>query len=696
MMFYVKNLLLKKQYFGYKLSIVSIIGIVSSMLLSLFIINHVFNKFEAQALKRVNTHLISNNETYIKTHLFETTAKIEHLINDKYKEINILAKINQNLIDYPNIRQELGERLNDIEGFNQAYIYNKDKNWSQNAHVPNEKIVSSIWGYLHTKDGRIKKEVQTLMDETLVFNLIAPAIFESSQNSLQMYYIGSKSLPYFRSTPYTDMAQTFDRLYPGHNENNFWDFFFPGIMQDWKMWKQNPQTQPVKTTDVTVTSPYVDALTGEHIISFFQPLWQKDRLGPEGIVGVDVTLKQVREIISKISLMDSGFALLIESNGNVLASSEGNTSRLGVTSQINQASMGVKVVSNTLEANLLKQLHNFKNRPQSFNVVKVQEKSYLVYTTDLKSMNVWQENTKIHKDNWKLVYFIPEANLYASVDKMEEELEESKDAFIVEILIILLIVHLFMLVVTFYLTKRLTAGIRYLSRVADKIKNNDYTARVDFKSDDELGQLGETFNNMVETIRSNEEHLQEVLKEKTEALELSNKELQYLASVDTLTQIMNRRSFFEYGDKLLSLSRHQKDDFTIIMCDLDEFKEVNDTYGHSAGDEVLKQFSKKVSSLLRKNDVFARIGGEEFAIILINIKDEDAIKQATRIREMVEILEIDIGREKLHITVSMGVASASEEDTRVAKILKKADKALYQAKTDGRNQVVLYTSALTE
>jgi diguanylate cyclase (GGDEF)-like protein len=544
---------------------------------------------------------------------------------------------------------------------------------------------------LHDSHGVISDDIRNLMDETLIFNLIAPAILQNSENYLQMYYIGPKELPYFRSTPYTDMAQTFDKLYPGHNENNFWDFFFPGIMEDWKRWKVIPNTQPVTSTDVTLTSPYIDALTGEHIISFFQPLWNKERTAPEGIVGIDITLEHVKKIIGDMTLIESGLALLVESNGNVLAKTDDKQCILDITSSTSNQNLGVTEVSNQLDPELFQHINNFDDSKDTLKSITIKNKKYLLFSMNLKNMNVWQEKSSIHKDEWKLIYFIPQNGLYSSLQQVKDELANIKKEFKIEIAFILFFVNILVLLGTLFFTQKLISGLHVLSSAANKISNNDYSTRVEFSSNDELEHLGKTFNKMVETISSNEAHLQQIVKEKTLELEQSNKELKQLASVDSLTQILNRRSFFEYAEKLLLISKRQKQSFTIVMCDLDHFKTINDTWGHAVGDEVLKKFSNQVSLLLRQSDVFARIGGEEFAIILVNTDKKGSMRQAQRITKAIENLAINVDNKIISITVSIGVACAQEEDKTAHQVLKKADIATYQAKENGRNQVVFYS-----
>ena len=129
----------------------------------------------------------------------------------------------------------------------------------------------------------------------------------TGQDKLQMYYVGPKDRPIMRTMPYSDQAQTFDKLYPGHNDQNWWDFFFPGVYEAWQGWAKNPASRPVDT-DITVLAPYVDAITGKLIVSYFHPVYTKSRDDIAGMVGVDITLEQLTELVQGVRIADTGFA----------------------------------------------------------------------------------------------------------------------------------------------------------------------------------------------------------------------------------------------------------------------------------------------------------------------------------------------------------------------------------------------------
>lgn len=173
--------------------------------------------------------------------------------------------------------------------------------------------------------------------------------------------------------------------------------------------------------------------------------------------------------------------------------------------------------------------------------------------------------------------------------------------------------------------------------------------------------------------------------------ELSYKELLLVASQDSLTGLHNRRSFMESAARdLAAANRHQRP-LTMMMMDVDFFKNINDTRGHAAGDEVLRQLGNILPESMREADLVGRYGGEEFCMLLVDTSLEDARKSAERLRQRIEELPIYHEAQRIAVTISIGIA-AWHPGQSLDQLLSEADRALYRAKAEGRNRVS--TSAL--
>ncbi len=157
------------------------------------------------------------------------------------------------------------------------------------------------------------------------------------------------------------------------------------------------------------------------------------------------------------------------------------------------------------------------------------------------------------------------------------------------------------------------------------------------------------------------------------------------ALTDSLTGIANRRAFFDRGGPLLEWALADRRPAALLLFDLDRFKQVNDTAGHQAGDRVLKAFCDLVAASMRPGDLFGRLGGEEFACLVVNASMTQALQTAERLRREFEAMRFP--GLAVTATVSVGVAMASESGRSLPALLAIADRALYRAKADGRNRV---------
>jgi len=164
-------------------------------------------------------------------------------------------------------------------------------------------------------------------------------------------------------------------------------------------------------------------------------------------------------------------------------------------------------------------------------------------------------------------------------------------------------------------------------------------------------------------------------------------EMQKLAMTDVLTQCVNRRGFYEIGQQKLETQLSCEQHVSLIYWDIDSFKNINDEYGHAGGDEVLIQATKRVRACLNKDDIFARIGGEEFVILIARDSELKAKQFADTLRTTLASKPIEYKQQCIDVTASFGVISIKCATTQIDKAIDLADKALYIAKHEGKNKV---------
>ena len=178
-------------------------------------------------------------------------------------------------------------------------------------------------------------------------------------------------------------------------------------------------------------------------------------------------------------------------------------------------------------------------------------------------------------------------------------------------------------------------------------------------------------------------------------LEDKNKELQHIATYDSLTELVNRRCFEEQvSNVMLSIERHGGE-ACLLLIDVDDFKTINDKYGHPIGDKVLQRLASIMKSQLRRIDIVSRIGGDEFAIILVNTDIKAAKLVGEKLKNSIEKDTLIIDEQEINMTVCIGITSIDNKTDSYEEAYKYADKALYMAKTMGKNQVGILLKELT-
>lgn len=165
-------------------------------------------------------------------------------------------------------------------------------------------------------------------------------------------------------------------------------------------------------------------------------------------------------------------------------------------------------------------------------------------------------------------------------------------------------------------------------------------------------------------------------------------ELERLAMTDPLTGVNNRRAFELQAENIFAISKKYKRPLSLMMLDIDHFKHINDKFGHSSGDEVLRRFTQIFMQRIREQDMFGRLGGEEFCLMMPETPLGEVLNACERLRDICSETKISTNNHEINFTVSIGVVEIDETDTSFEKMLKRADAMLYKAKETGRNRVV--------
>ncbi|MCW9025997.1 MAG: diguanylate cyclase, partial [Thiovulaceae bacterium] len=275
---------------------------------------------------------------------------------------------------------------------------------------------------------------------------------------------------------------------------------------------------------------------------------------------------------------------------------------------------------------------------------------------------------------WKVIASIPVSVINEDVSN---SLAVNKKVSIIIIIITFLILT--------FLSRNIANSIKTVVEVANKISGGDYSARVEDKNTTtEFNTLSIALNFMADKIEN-----------RTNKLEEQKLLLENLAHYDTLTQIPNRVLFKNRIEQAIIKAERNKDKFALFYIDLDEFKYINDSFGHDVGDEILKIVVNRITSVLRKEDTFARLGGDEFTIILEELND---INSATLIADkIIDIIKepIKIDENIFKVSTSIGISLYPKDSTNKSNLIKYSDIAMYKAKSAGKDNYQFYSEDMS-
>lgn len=324
--------------------------------------------------------------------------------------------------------------------------------------------------------------------------------------------------------------------------------------------------------------------------------------------------------------------------------------------------------------------YNFNSDSQSnsdYNDLVNMDESPILFSTYISDELYLGEN----KNNYYSSVNVALNNDFLSITAIMEKTEinnilnKSQNLLIITLISIILITLMISLIV---LKKLISDPFNILLNGIKEISDGDYSKQIHLHSNDELGTISKEFNKMAKKIAKRE------------------KELDELAYNDLLTKMPNRMMFNKQLDMAMGRAKRNNNNLAVLFLDIDEFKTINDTLGHHVGDKLLIKVAKRLSDSMRMNDVVARIGGDEFNILIQDFDTEISIEDIAKkiISKIKEPLIID--GNSMSITISIGVAIFPFDGKDSTTILKNADLAMYHAKESGRNQHKFFSKKLEE
>jgi len=403
-----------------------------------------------------------------------------------------------------------------------------------------------------------------------------------------------------------------------------------------------------KTKQQYITDVLISKVTKEPIIAFASPILDEQQQF-NGVVFGTVNFKTVDLLLNESRVGFQGHAYIVNQDGTLLT-------ELGPN----------KKEATAIIPNILSQNYNIEERILTIAQAN-QAQSPINFYKDAKGEWVLAKSKPINQGKW---YFISEVNLLEAYTPLIKRFG---------LLAICILFGTFLTIkVMLMITKKIEEPIQQLLKGVDKVEQGYYDYQINEKQlvpyAKEFQELCTSFNEMSAKVKEDTKLLRE------------------LSVTCQLTKLYNRRYLIEQGELVFQECKSHKHHCSCIAIDIDFFKNVNDTYGHLVGDEVLKHVAKIIKESVRIKDITTRYGGEEFVILSPATTLDSAVKIAERIRKNVEECPFTIGEQFIPMTVSVGIAEfANDKDiSTFYDLIDKADQALYIAKESGRNMLRAY------
>jgi diguanylate cyclase (GGDEF)-like protein len=426
---------------------------------------------------------------------------------------------------------------------------------------------------------------------------------------------------------------------------------------------------------VVWTDIYLDPAGQGWMISSIVPIYKDSIL--EGVTGFDVTIEKIIESLFEIKIPYNGSSFLINNNGEIIAttnkidkilSTNNNQYKYKKNEKINGTILKEKVnILKHKNKELVSIVKNMLSKENYKHELIIDGKRYFIFTK------------YIEKTSWYIISLIKEEDVLKEVNELE-------DYYIGLGIFIISLIIIFYTIFFIYLYKKAQNFVRKINKPLLKIisltKNVGKKKKLEKLASTgvtELDLLNENFNNMVKKLEERTKKLIEVE---------AKRELQeHLANIDALTGAYNRRFLSNFTESYLKIVKREKSIFSLMIVDIDDFKFVNDTYGHNVGDEILILLVDQMKDLLRENDIIVRFGGDEFIVLLPDTNQENTINVANKLLEKINEIRCPFKDEFIGVTVSIGTAEYNKNDENIESIIRRADESLYTSKHKGKNTV---------
>lgn len=423
-----------------------------------------------------------------------------------------------------------------------------------------------------------------------------------------------------------------------------------------------------------LSTAYFSNTTGHIIVTLTEGVYAEG--SPIGLVMADISTEEIQQLIEQYSFSEDRQTYLLDDNGNAIIGTE-NKKVGGLYNYYDMTC--TKTTENPLPGNTGMQVYKEKFTLDDKLLSLIRRTLNDESGNELVTLDDGKRYFATHKD-----ITIPSLGVSWHLLMLRDYREAMMP--VQNIISKTWILGIFGLVLAFigawYFSYWINRRLVNMKEVVNEIAEGNYSAMVEVKAKDELGSLSSNINKMVEKLRHQQEKEQENIEH-----------MRDMANHDVLTGLPNRGYFLAYIRQILHRARKQNYHGALLFIDVDHFKEVNDTYGHAAGDEVLIEVAHRLKEVAGREELVCRFGGDEFLVFLPGANEQELHKRAEAIVSRLKV-SIDFEEHTIPMSGSVGVAFYLKDASDADELIRKADSALYAAKKKGRGCYACYDSSL--
>jgi sigma-B regulation protein RsbU (phosphoserine phosphatase) len=479
-----------------------------------------FNAITRFSLEQNKEGLERTNREFL-TNLAADKARLTSLqLKRAVESISILGKTTQKLLDNY-------EDLSRVQDLYQVPLYRDNLIPYKGAltNAPSEPVNVLIPPSL-TGRPRARKLLRV---SALLSPLIGP-VFESNENNTFVYFVGDRESPVTRAFPNINLAEYLGEAL----DFLFWRDFFQDNVKHWERYYQErelrDQVNAKAGSPVTFDPPYEDAAGQGKIITLFYPLWDRKTDRFAGVVAADVSLAKIVENVLSVHVAQTGYAVLLNGKGEIVAMSEQAEGQLRVQVeeiQRNGLKYYYRSLATSADGGIRSSYQQILDEEAGYLSVRMDDGwNHILVFASLDPIN----DSQYAADRWKILINVPEREILATLFETHQAITAQNSRSILLALAFVAGIVAVVIVATFFIAGTITKSIGQLSLAAQKISRKDYDIELDIRSRDEIGQLGQAFTSMSRDIKGYTEHLEDMVKERTEKLQQALREISVLNS----------------------------------------------------------------------------------------------------------------------------------------------------------------------